>query len=261
MSKNKKIILLGLVALIFLLVIGQVLGMNQKVFNILKPSDKTQESVLKPNITKTETMINASPTEIKYLRTVRYSGKKFDMYSDEKGANYIFEGDKLTGFLRNRKIEGPVNKNDKITDEKIINMTKKLGLKILSQFDRKFDGYKVGKVRYTKSYGEYEVVFTKYIGDYKTNDSFSASFNNSSELENFSAHDIGLYDKVDAKKLDKAKINNYVKQKINKKYPNAKFEIDSQYLNYVDSKIYVQSDVGIEDNGINKSEQILYLVP
>ncbi|PID32749.1 hypothetical protein CR956_00820 [Candidatus Saccharibacteria bacterium] len=261
MSKNKKTILLGLVALIFLLVIGQVLGMNQKVFNILKPGNKTQESASKPNITKTETMINASPTELKYQKTVKRSGKRFDVYSDVKGNSYTFTSDKVTGFLRNRKIEGPVDKNNKITDKKIIDMTKELGLKILSQFGRNLDDYRVDKVRYTESYGEYGVTFTKYIGNYMSNDSFSASFNNNGELESFSARDIGLYDKVYAGKIDIAEVNKYVKQEISKKYPNAKIEIDSQYLNYIDGKIYMQSNVGIDDDGINKSEQILYLVP
>ncbi len=264
--RNKYILVAAVLVLSVLLGAGQVSGFNKRILSLFDFNSKTRDVVDK-DTPKTRTIdkrvlsdgiskVNEKIT-VKYQKTTDSSSVHYDVYVDDKGSSYTFVDDKLTGYLRNRKVAKETVKRNMISKKEVESKARKLGSKILKQFGKNIGQYRSGGVDYNKSYNEYSISFIRYINGYATNESFSVSFGGDGRLENFSTHHIGKYDKIKVN-IDKGELVKYIESSVKKEYPKASYKIESQFINYINNGFYLQIDVAIDDAGINKSTQLLY---
>lgn len=264
MTKTKYVLGISVVV-IGLLIMGQVSGLNKKIFSYLDFNDKTKEitdgGVEKTKIVDVDMFLDNVKKDnqkriVKYQKTIDNKNVHFDIYNDDDGNSYTFIDNKLTGYLKNKKAGQDAEKGD-MSERDMAVKAKKVGSKILEQFNKYINDYKVKKVVYNKGYGEYEMTFGKYLNGYETNESFSISFNKQGVIENFSAHHIGKYDNIKAD-INKQEVDKYVKESIGKTYPNATYKVENQIINYVNNGYFLELDISINDGGVNKSTQLFY---
>lgn len=196
------------------------------------------------------------------------NGKKtFSIYHDNNDNEYIYNGEKIIGFLKNISVDVNKMKNfdsNKIDKNKLLSNYEKTANDMLYKIttmnvetDTKMidDNYKLSYTNYRSDYQELFYTYTKQIDGFDTNDNITISLDLDGNLSSFNAANQGIFDKYDEIKIDRNKVNNFINDRMNS-YINEKsdkYKVEYQIINILDGNLVLEIGVGIMKNDSNYS--------
>jgi len=174
-----------------------------------------------------------------------------DIYTDNQNNEYIYQGNKLTGFLRDYKSVNNTRLDtniERLEQSTIRDIAKNIIPKLLDIDLKKYD---LVNELYVESYDEYVFTFTKTINGYKTTESISISFDSYANLSSFSAPRIAMFDRFENIEIDEKDVNDFIDNYMNETYDFIKYEVEDKILNVIEGKPILECYIVIKLNGDN----------
>lgn len=249
--KKNKLFVLG-----FLLIL---IGIGIFTVNALNGNDKIE----------TVSLLNNDAILVKYSKTENYENREMKIYLDDEENEYIFSNNKLTGFLKNVKIEekehSEIEKIMSNEDSKneMLEKYKEKALEIITNYTKDksiLDRYDVTDSYYQEDYDELVYSFTKTIDGYVTNDSITISLDINGNLSSLSAPFQGLFDEYENVKIDRNEVDKFVKETMSSKNYNdvESYSVDYEFINIVNEKLVLEIGIKLEHETSGISTTVLY---
>ena len=205
--------------------------------------------ITKTGKTDKKIKIDGKDVKLKYKST----NYKKDIYISEDQTEYVFENDKLVGFIK--KLDTQWRKNVNMN----INSAEKIAENYLKQNIEDFSEYELTFSNYNENYGEYIFLYTYKVDGYKTSDIIQIGIEESGEITSFSMPNKDKFEEHKNLKIDMNHIENEVKKNIIEEYSDAiSYEIKDTTLGIMNEKLVMFIDVNIIfSDEINSETSIL----
>lgn len=214
---------------------------------------------------KTIDFLGENNIRILYSSSASFSAR-LDVYFDKKGNQYIFEKNFLVGYIKNNSVDDSsenllntnLEKSDKELDEtELENKAYEYFVELIAD-KKRIETYKLKSKNHAESSDEYRYTFTKYVAKYKTNDFISIEVDSLGKLLSYIAQNQGEFDDIDIVNVSEEKLEAFVKDKVQSKYGNVKYEIEDYVIDIVDKNPKFKIYVGIYPEGYNTTEILIY---
>lgn len=183
-----------------------------------------------------------------------------NLYKDDYNNEYIYKNNKLVGYLQNKEINDISSNLFSTYKKSAINYRLKADEYAKIFIDENltnFNNYTFEKESYVESYNEINFLYTKYINEFKTNDSINVALNLDGTLSSISATRQGIFNDLELQ-VNNEQIKDFVSKYMSKNYMNLKYSILETLINQVDNKFVVETIVAIEGQNGSFTEVINY---
>lgn len=223
---------------------------------------------------KTISFINNDNLMIEYSRKYVTSDKKeILIYEDEENNEYFYKKGNLVAYVRNEtlvddSVESVVHNSynameiSNVPEENIEyfeNIANDyLNTLITKKSRSSSSNYELIDATYLDATKEYSYIYSKKIGNYIVNDGILISVDKNGDLVSYSGAQQGLYDNYYNITIDEQDVSDFIEESmIENNITN--YEINTQFINFVDNKLVLQTGITIiNDNNILSSMFIYY---
>lgn len=195
----------------------------------------------------TKTITNNNETiQLSYQK----SKNNKDIYVSAENDEYIYSKDELLGFIKKIDVEN-IN-----TTKLESTVAEEIAIAFLKEHISNLEDYELTSSSYITSYAEHTFIFMNKLNEFNTNDIIKINVDNSGNVVAFSKFNYNAFEKykdikIDMETIEKA-VTNMIKNKYGNTYINS--EITYSFLNIVNNKLVLQTEVSIETTNTKESE-------
>ena len=265
--KKKKIILCTLFIILFITLsffaLRAYANGHDKVNGIfLDNTLQSSEKIIKEQFNEKTIQLDSKDITLNYTYSVKNSEKELDIYVDPGSTEYVFDDDKMVGFIKDVNLV----QNDK---KNIVcaNSTKSQGqildiaIGYFSEYINNFEEYELISIQYISSYNEYSITYMNKCNGYNTFDTAQINITPNGEIVSFCANNQGIMAEYENSNIiiDQKKNCNFIENTLNNKFGNySKYEINDKILTKIDNKLAIQYYISLElDGNYNDSAVII----
>lgn len=268
--KNKKIILTVLLIILFVTLSFfalRVYANNQdKVYGIFLDNNlHSSEKIIKEQLNSKTIQLDSKDINLNYTYSVKDSEKELDIYLDANDTEYVFDKDKMVGFIKDVNLV----QNDKksiasINSVKSQGQILDIAIDYFSKYINDFEEYELISIHYISSYNEYSITYMNKCNGYNTFDTAQINITPNGEIVSFCANNQGIMAEYENLNfiIDQKKNCDFIENTINSKFGNcSKYEINDKILTKIDNKLAIQYYISLElDGNYNDSAIIICYV-
>lgn len=236
----------------------KILNVENKEVKFFNEVSIDSKAMFLENVEKNKNiMINDEEIKVEYLESKRDK----NIYISEDNNEYIFDEEKLVGFIKEIEISEKQNRNVKIEIEKAKEIAENFGKDNIQDFEK----YEIVYFDYVETYNEYSIKYMRKLNGLMTQDVIKINIDEFGEIVSFAALHQGEFDKFNDLVIEVEAINSIVINSIKNKYGEEikETEIEAQFLRVIDNKLVLQTEVKIiyqSENGENITglESLIY---
>ena len=265
--QNKKIICSVLLVILFIILsiftLKVYANSQNKVDGIfLDKNLQDTEKIIKEEFNSKTIQLDSKNINLDYTYSIKNSEKELDMYLDSNRTEYVFDNNKMVGFIKDISLEQ--NNRERVAN---INSTKSQGqildiaIDYLSKSVDNFDEYELVSIYYIASYNEYSITYMNKCNGYNTFDTAQINITPTGEIVSFCANNQGMMAEYENLNIivDQKKNCNFIENTLNNEFGNInKYEIEDKILTKVNNKLAIQYYVALElETNYNDSAVII----